>query len=142
MSMRVVETQCVLLKRVSLLPKKSDPKHLLWALYFLKVYPKQSLCCWAVGTSACAIDLKTHHKWVWAFIDAIANLVDITVSISYSHCEQGVDCVDCSEDTSTPFTFRTFNFPTLNMTLLHELPIFFPHPSSHPLPLLLLTTTD
>ncbi len=44
----------------------------------MKVYPKQSPGCLAVGADA--VDPKTHRKWVWAFIDAIANLVDIVVS--------------------------------------------------------------
>ena len=46
----------------------------------MKVYPKQCPGCSAVGTSAGAIDPKTHRKWVWAFIDAVANLVDVVVS--------------------------------------------------------------
>ncbi len=46
----------------------------------MKVYPKQSPGCSAVGASAGAVDPKTHRKWVWAFIDAVANLVDIVVS--------------------------------------------------------------
>ena len=46
----------------------------------MKVYPKQSLGCLAVGTSSGAVDPKTHHKWVWAFIDAVTNLVDVVVS--------------------------------------------------------------
>ncbi len=46
----------------------------------MKVYPKQSPGCLAVGKSAGAVDPKTHRKWVWAFIDAVANLVDIVVS--------------------------------------------------------------
>ena len=32
-----------------LLPKKSRPKHLLWTLYFLKVYPREAAWCSAVG---------------------------------------------------------------------------------------------
>ncbi len=36
----------------------------------------------AVGASAGALNPKTHHKWVWAFIVAVANLVDIVVSNS------------------------------------------------------------
>ena len=46
----------------------------------MKVYPKQSPGCSAVGASAGAVDPKTHRKWVWAFIDAITNLVDVVVS--------------------------------------------------------------
>jgi hypothetical protein len=80
-SVRVVKILWDLLVRDNLRPKKSRPKHLLWALYFLKVYPKQSLGCSVVGASAGAVDPKTHCKWVWLFINAIANLVDVMVSL-------------------------------------------------------------
>ncbi len=53
-----------------LLPESGSPKHLIWALYFLKVHPLRAPGCAAVGTSA--IDPKTHRKWVWAFMDAVA----------------------------------------------------------------------
>jgi hypothetical protein len=43
----------------------------------MKVYPKQSPGCLAVGTSAGAVDPKTDRKWVWVFIDAVANLDDV-----------------------------------------------------------------
>ncbi len=46
----------------------------------MKVYPKQSPGCSAVDASADAVDPKTHRKWVWAFINAVANLVDVVVS--------------------------------------------------------------
>jgi hypothetical protein len=49
-------------------------------LYFIKVYPKQGLGCLVVGAFAGAVDPKTHCKWVWAFIEAIAKLVDVVVS--------------------------------------------------------------
>ena len=79
-SVLVVKKVWELLKRDSLLPEGGRPKHLLWALHFMKVYPKQSPGCSAVGASAGAVDPKTHRKWVWAFIDAVANLVDVVVS--------------------------------------------------------------
>ncbi len=60
------------------------PKHLLWALHFIKVYPKQSPGCSTVGASAGAIDPTTRRKWVWAFIDALASLVNVTVSLTCS----------------------------------------------------------
>ena len=50
----------------------------------LKVYSKQSTGCSAVGASAGAVDLKTHRKWVWAFIDAVANLVGVVVSLTHT----------------------------------------------------------
>jgi hypothetical protein len=47
---------------------------------FYEGVPKQSPGCSAVGASVGAVDPKTHHKWVWAFIDAVANLVDVVAS--------------------------------------------------------------
>jgi hypothetical protein len=70
-SVLVVEKTWELLKRDSLLPE---------GLHFMKVYPKQSQGCSAVGASAGAVDPKTHRKWAWAFIDAVAKLVDVVVS--------------------------------------------------------------
>ncbi len=46
----------------------------------MKVYSKQGLGCLVVSTSANAIDPKTHRKWVWALIKAIAKLMDVVVS--------------------------------------------------------------
>jgi hypothetical protein len=46
----------------SLRPKKSKPKHLLWTLYFFKVYPREAPGCSAVGGSKGAIDPKTLRK--------------------------------------------------------------------------------
>jgi hypothetical protein len=79
-SVLVVEKTWEFLKRDSLLPEGGRPKHLLWALHFMKVYPKQSPGCSAVIASAGAVDPKTHRKWVWAFIYFVANLVNIVVS--------------------------------------------------------------
>jgi len=76
----VVERVWELLERDSLLPEGSDPKHLLWALHFMKVYPKQGPGCAVAGASHGAIDPKTHHKWVWGFMDAIAKLLEVVVS--------------------------------------------------------------
>ena len=69
-----------MLDKDSLLKEGGCLKHLLCALHFMKVYPKQSPGCWTLSASAGAVDPKTHRKWVWAFIDAIANLVDVVVS--------------------------------------------------------------
>ncbi len=58
-------------------------EHLLWMLFFMKVYPNEGPGCLVVGASASAIDSKTHRRWVWAFIEAIAELVDVEVSLLY-----------------------------------------------------------
>jgi len=67
----------------NLLPEKSKPKHLLWSLYFLKVYPREGAGCAAVGGSGGAIDPKTLRKWVWLFVERIAELADDAVSEVY-----------------------------------------------------------
>ncbi len=64
----------------SLHPENSKPKHLLWALYFLKVYPREGPGCSAVGGSKGAIDTMTMQKWVWLFLECIAKMADNVVS--------------------------------------------------------------
>jgi hypothetical protein len=56
-------------------PKKSKPKHL---------YPREAPGCSAVGESKGAIDPKTLRKWVWLFIERIAELADEVASIFLS----------------------------------------------------------
>ena len=88
-----VEIVWDLLVRESLLPEKGCPKHLLWALHFMKAYPKQGPACATVGASAGAVDAKTFRKWVWAFIRAIAELEEVVVSkFICSQCEDGAEC--------------------------------------------------
>ena len=62
-SVLVVKKVWELLERDSLLPEDGRPKHLLWALHFMKEYPKQSPGCSAAGTSAGAVSPKTNRKW-------------------------------------------------------------------------------
>ena len=45
----------------------------------MKVYPKQGPGCSVAGVSSGTIDPKTFRKWVWAFIEATAELVDLVV---------------------------------------------------------------
>ena len=66
----------------NLLPEGGSPKHLLWALHFLKVYPLQAPGCVAVSASGGAIDPKTHRKWIWSFIKVVSELVDVVVSFT------------------------------------------------------------
>ncbi|KAL3811472.1 hypothetical protein ACHAXA_010724 [Cyclostephanos tholiformis] len=49
-----------LLNQEELHPANGCPKHLLWALHFLKVYLMQAPGCVAVGASVGAVDPKTH----------------------------------------------------------------------------------
>ncbi len=62
------------------LPEDGTIEHMLWALYFLKVYPKQEPACAAVGGSNGAVDPKTFRKYIWPFVYAIADLEQIVES--------------------------------------------------------------
>jgi hypothetical protein len=83
-SLLIVSKVWSMLWEEDVLTEGGRPKHLLWALHFLKVYPLKAPGCAAVGASGGAVDPKTHRKWVWAFIDAIATLVDEVVSLTHS----------------------------------------------------------
>ena len=82
-SVSIVKHVWKMLENDFLLPDGCGPKHLLWALHFMKVYPKQSAGCSTVGASEGAVDPKTHRKWVWAFMDAIAELEYEVVSTQW-----------------------------------------------------------
>lgn len=71
----VVEILWDLLDCHGLQPEDGRPKHLLWALHFMKAYPLQATGCATVGGSGGAIDAKTYRKWVWEYIEAISLLV-------------------------------------------------------------------
>jgi len=63
------------------------PRHLLWALCFLKVYatekPMRIIC--GGGSKQDAPDEKTYRKWVWIFVYSMHDLYDTLVSASL-HC--------------------------------------------------------
>jgi len=69
------------LSQRGLVPIEGTAKHLLWSLYFLRAYPKQGATCAVVGGSAGAIDPKTLQKFIWPFIEAIAELTSDVVSL-------------------------------------------------------------
>ena len=77
----VVENLWLLLDELSLHPEGGLPKHLLWALHFMKAYPLQAQGCAAVGRSGGAVDPKTYRKWVWAYIEAVSDLELEVVSL-------------------------------------------------------------
>ena len=62
-------------------PIEGTAKHLLWSLYFMRAYPKQGVTCAVVGGLAGAIDPKTLRKFIWPFIEAIAELTSDVVSL-------------------------------------------------------------
>ncbi len=85
-SVEVVMNLWRLLAEHNLLPCKAKIKHLLWTLFFLKVYPTEPPSCSALGGSRGAIDPKTMRKWVWMMIQKIAKLGPVVVSAVATHC--------------------------------------------------------
>ena len=74
---------------------------MLWALHFMKNYPKQQGGCASAGGSSGAIDPKTYSKYLWPFIDAIAYLEqhlvsDVLIVYQFSFCYWTI---------STPYTY-------------------------------------
>lgn len=63
------------------LPKRASPKHLLWALMFLKIYASEHVHRLIAGA-----DEKTFRKWSWDFVHHIANLPVVIYSLSAAHC--------------------------------------------------------
>ena len=55
--------------------------HMLWALHWMKVYPKQHAGSAAAGGSGGAIDPKTWKKYYWPFVEAIALVEPFVVSL-------------------------------------------------------------
>ncbi len=86
--MRIVEILWNLIIQGDHLPDNGRPEHLMWCLHFLKVYPKQGPGCATIGRSERgAVDPRTHQKWVWKFIEAVAELVDIVARFFFfSYC--------------------------------------------------------
>ncbi len=82
----IVQMVWDMLEEGGLLPEQGKPKHLLWALYFLKCYPEEGPGCAVVGETKGAIDPKSMRKWVWLFLERICKLADHVVSLFFTSC--------------------------------------------------------
>ncbi len=58
----------------ALVPKGEWFFHLLWALMFMKLYVTEPDMCANAGGSCGDVDPRTFRKWVWPFIEALAEL--------------------------------------------------------------------
>ena len=63
------------------MPRGAHPRHLLWALYFLKGYPKEGEARSLVSTATMKVCEKTWRKWTTLFVDAISYLESEVVSL-------------------------------------------------------------
>ena len=66
---------CASLWKISNFPSKTRPKHLMWALMFLKSYDTEIKLSSLAGVSP-----KTFRKWIWVIIDEIGKTMHKVVS--------------------------------------------------------------
>lgn len=86
-------------------PQGGSPKHLLWALSFLRSYENETSFARTFNCEA-----KTARKWVWLFVDAIAEVSEYIVwdrrflgSVFNNVCLVSVDGTDCRIMEQSPF---------------------------------------
>ena len=66
------------------MPRGVHMRHLLWALYFMKVYPSEHDGRAAVAFPPHIVDEKTWRKWIHAFVEAISFLEAEVVRITFA----------------------------------------------------------
>jgi hypothetical protein len=69
------------------LPPRAAPKHLFWMLFFLKVYPTES-----VAAVHFQCDEKTFRFWVWTMADAVRSLNMVRTNATSNNCGTCFDC--------------------------------------------------
>ena len=83
---------------------KMKKKHLMWAFYFLKVYPDMKIMGASVKqeTERRRPDEKTIYKWIWIAIEAISDLHPNVIvwenrktNDNHEDCLAGIDTIDC-----------------------------------------------
>ena len=72
----VAHTVWMMMDSRELIPNDGRIHHLLWTLSFMKIYGKERMMCHLNRIR----DPKTFRKWVWLFIDSIAELESSVVS--------------------------------------------------------------
>ena len=90
-------------------------KHLLWSLVFLKVYASSEVLCAIVGWP----NRKTFAKWVWYFVERIAELKDDLIrledrfnglgDVATTNVFISVDGTDCPVFEPQPFSRSMFS---------------------------------
>jgi len=69
------------------MPNGVHPRHLLWALMFLKLYCAESVLCTLAGGKNGAVDEKTFRKWCWLFVESISDMQYSVVSAKNFMCK-------------------------------------------------------
>ena len=95
-----------------------QPKHLLWALVFLKNHSCIEILCCVVGWP----NATTFSKWAWCFVDKIAESKDDLIrlddrfegldGVATTNCFISVDGADCPVFEPTPFSTTIWKIVT------------------------------
>ena len=93
-----------LLSQWQMILEDGTTNHIMWALFFMRAYPKEAVTCSTVGGSGGAIDPKTLRKYIWPFIRAIAGLESEVVSFLCMICVFAI-----SHESTHPICSRLFS---------------------------------
>jgi DDE superfamily endonuclease len=91
----------------------AEPKHLLWALVFLKIYATEEVHCRIVGWP----NPKTFRKWSWFFVTKISDMKDAIIVFDRrfdgfdgsTNCLISVDGTDCPVNEPWPFDRKWYS---------------------------------
>ena len=93
----------------------AKPKHLLWALVFLKNYSPIEILCSIVGWPS----TKTFSKWAWYFVERISEMKDDLIKlenrfdgldgVAETSCFISVDGTDCPVYEPSPFDRKMYS---------------------------------
>jgi hypothetical protein len=98
------------------LPTGTLPIHLLWVLYFLKVYTTENH-----NASVAGVDEKTFRKWTWIVVYAIAAIPDLvrnTFLLHFSWLVPSLSSLIAAITSVTPSRFVQFSL-TVEMYFSH-----------------------
>ena len=109
----------------------AEPKHMLWALSFMKVYSTEDVHCAIFGWPS----VRTFRKWSWYFVKKIAALKEDIILLENrftngpdpnSHgtkCYLTVDCTDCPVFEPYPFNTEMFSHKMNGPGLKYEVAV-------------------
>lgn len=93
----------------------AHPRHLLWALVFLKVYQTEDVHCCIVGWPC----KETYRKWSWYFIEKMSQLAPSVIDLERrfdgidatctTNAFMSIDCTDCPINEPWPFNKKWFS---------------------------------
>lgn len=91
----------------------SHPKHLLWALVFIKIYSTEDVHSRIVGWP----DRKTFRTWTWYILEKVAALKDEVIVLNNrfegydgsTTCLISLDCTDCPVMEPWPFDTKWYS---------------------------------